>query len=227
MNSNMHVHTSFVKSREQARDSLQLFLRGNKKADLEKGIFDLSSRLNSPILSQILEDYPHLLQSDSFEDLLSGKVEIEVASLQEMKTGVYICGFLFFTSFISELKDVALELMPIDKIGKANSAFEMAHRLIQLISLDEFLDFLYSSVFSAVGIEYYDVFTTLIEADDLAWVDLKSSSLDPRIEKHLDLMRWFTFMRLFLESIYVYFDPNLVAGGNLESKRVEMYEVMA
>jgi hypothetical protein len=77
---------------------------------------------------------------------------------------------------------------------------------LRSISSNKFVRELLIVTVSVVGIAYYEKFQQRIQNLDLSFESAKGLENDPELQEHIDLMAWFALVRLFLESVYTYFN---------------------
>jgi len=202
-NENFKKEKRLVKSVEQAKTILNLLLQDSEKPNLEKGISELLDKLKNPKLDLLLDRYPELLQEYGLEELLSGELEIPDAETRDVKTaGLFSCLQLLIL-FCYELKE---------NPNLSDDCYDSLRYILSSISSDKFVHDLLIIIVSVVGIEYYEKFQQIIQDLDLDLESARRLENDPELQEHVDLMAWFALVRLFLESVYTYFnipDQNL------------------
>jgi hypothetical protein len=195
-NKNFKKEKTLVKSAEQAKTALDILLQ-NPKKNLEIGISELLEKLKNPKLDLLLDRYPDLLQEYDLEELLSGDLEIAYAEVQDVKTAGLLSCLQLLIHFCYELKE---NPNPKDK------QFDSLRYILKSINCSQFVHDLLFVVIMVVGIDYYQMFQQRIQNLDF---DLKSAvelENNPELKQHIDLMTWFGLVRLFLESVYMYFN---------------------
>lgn len=202
-NKNFKKEKRIVKSFEQAKTALNMLFQDPKKLNLEKGISGLLEKLENPKLDLLLDRYPDLLQEYDLEELLSGDLEINGAEMQDVKTaGLFSCLQLLI-HFCYELKE---------NPNPSDDCYDSLRYILRSISSDKFVHDLLIIIVSVAGVEYYEKFQQRIQNLDLSFESAKGLENDPELQEHIDLMAWFALVRLFLESVYTYFnisDQNL------------------
>ncbi|MHA6696810.1 hypothetical protein [Chryseobacterium sp. A301] len=206
MESKNRFNTRYITNVEDARRSLEALLGKNEKGALEKSVYDLSSSLNIPILEMHVREFPKILQRYRFDQLISAEFEIKGMESVDIRRLGYMTSILSLASFGGGLIDENNKLIPLPNIKGNNACFGMIQYLTNFISLDDYFDVLYLMVFTAVGKEYYDVINSKIQHGELRAENLEIIYSDPDLEVHRNLMLAFSMIRMFLESIYVYFD---------------------
>ncbi|WJS95287.1 hypothetical protein NYQ10_02255 [Flavobacterium johnsoniae] len=202
-NENFKKGKRLIKSSEQAKTALNILLQDSEKLNLEKGISELLEKLKNPKLDLLLDRYPELLQEYGLEELLSGELEIPDAETSDVKTaGLFSCLQLLM-HFCYELKE---------NPNPSDDCYDSLRYILGSISSEKFVHDLLIITVSVVGVEYYEKFQQRIQNLDLSLESAKGLENDPELQEHIDLMAWFALVRLFLESVYIYFnipDQNL------------------
>jgi hypothetical protein len=202
-NKNFKKEKRLVKSVEQAKTILNMLLQDSEKPNLEKGISGLLDKLKNPKLDLLLDRYPELLQEYGLEELLSGELEIPDAETSDVKTaGLFSC-LQLLTHFCYELNENS---------NPSDECYDSLRYILRSISSEKFVHDLLIITVSVVGVEYYEKFQQRIQNLDLSFESAKGLENDPELQEHIDLMAWFALVRLFLESVYTYFnipDQNL------------------
>ena len=195
-NKNVKKEKKLVKSVDQAKTVLNMLLQNSKK-NLESGISELLDKLKNPKLDLLLDRYPDLLQEYDLEELLSGDLEIIGTETQDVKTAGLLSCLQLLLHFCYELKE---NPNPNDK------RFGSLRYILKSITCSQFIHELLYVVISLVGTDYYQKFQQRIQNlnfDSESAIELES---DPELNEHIDLMTWFALVRLFLESVYTYFN---------------------
>jgi len=195
-NKNFKKEKTIVKSAEQAKTALNMLLQ-NPKKNLESGISELLEKLKNPKLDLLLDRYPDLLQEYDLKELLSGDLEIADAEIQDVKTAGLLSCLQLLIHFCYELKE---------NPNPKNKQFDSLRYILKSINCSQFVHDLLFVVITVVGIDYYQKFKQRIQNLDF---DLKSAvelENNPELKQYIDLMTWFGLVRLFLESVYIYFN---------------------
>lgn len=196
-NKNFKKEKRLVKTGEQAKTALNMLFQDSKKLNLEKGISGLLDKLENPNLDLLLDRYPELLQEYELEQLLSGELEIPDAEISDVKTaGLFSC-LQLLTHFCYELKE---------NPNPSDDCYDSLRYILRSISSDKFVHDLLIIIVSVVGVEYYEKFQQRIQNLDFSLESAKGLENDPDLQEHIDLMAWFALVRLFLESVYTYFN---------------------
>lgn len=196
-NENFKKGKKLIKSVQQAKTALNMLLQNSEKFNLEKGISELLDKLKNPKLDVLLDRYPELLQEYELEQLLSGELEIPDAETSDVKTAGLLCCLQLLIHFCYELKE---NPNPID------NRYDSLRYILRSISSGKFVHDLLIIIVSVVGIDYYEKFQHKIQDLDLSLESAKGLENDPELQEHVDLMAWFALSRLFLESVYTYFN---------------------
>ncbi|OUL63471.1 hypothetical protein [Flavobacterium sp. AJR] len=195
-NKNFKKEKTLVKSAEQAKTALDILFQ-NPKKNLESGISELLEKLKNPKLDLLLDKYPDLLQEYDLEELLSGDLAIADAEVQDIKTAGLLSCLQLLIHFCYELKE---NPSPKDK------RFDSLRYILKSINCSQFVHDLLFVVITVVGIDYYQKFQQRIQNLDFDLKNALELESDPELEQHIDLMTWFALVRLFLESVYIYFN---------------------
>lgn len=187
---------TLVKSAEQAKTALNMLLQ-NPKKNLESGISELLEKLKNPKLDLLLDRYPDLLQEYDLEELLSGDLEISDAEIQDVKTAGLLSCLQLLIHFCYELKE---------NPNPADKRFDSLRYILKSINCFLFVQELLFVVKTVVGAEYYQKFQQRIQNLDFDLQSALELEKDLELEQHIELMTWFALVRLFLESVYTYFN---------------------
>jgi hypothetical protein len=193
---NLKKEKTLIKSAEQAQTALNLLL-GKAKNNLDKGILELLEKLQNPSLDLLLDKYPDLLQEYDLEELLSGDLEVADAERQDIKTAGLLSCLLLLIHFCCELEE---NPNPDDK------QFDSVRYILKSINRTLFIDEVLFVVIKVVGADYYQKFQLKIRGKDFDWESALELENDSELKQHINLMIWFALVRLFLESVYTYFN---------------------
>lgn len=200
---NFKKEKRLVKSVGQAKTALSMLLQDSEKLNLERGISGLLDKLKNPKLDLLLDRYPDLLQEYDLEQLFSGSLEITDAKKQDIKTAGLLSCLQLLIHFCYELKE---------NPDPADNRFDSLRYILSSITSYEFVYELLIIIVSVVGENYYEKFQQRIQYLDFNLENAIDLENDPELQEHIDLMVWFALARLFLESVYIYFnnpDQNL------------------
>ncbi|MBP4140146.1 hypothetical protein [Flavobacterium geliluteum] len=163
----------------------------------------LLGKLQNPKLDLLLDRYPDLLQEYDLEELLSGDLEIIDTEIQDVKTAGLLSCLQLLIHFCHELKE---------NPNPNDMSFDSLRYILKSIGCSQFVHELLFVVITVVGTDYYQKFQQRIQSADFDWESALELDSDPELREHIDLMTWFALARLFLESVYTYFnspDKNL------------------
>lgn len=200
---NFKKEKRLVKSVGQAKTALSMLLQDSEKLNLERGISGLLDKLKNPKLDLLLDRYPDLLQEYDLEQLFSGSLEITDAKKQDIKTAGLLSCLQLLIHFCYELKE---------NPDPADNRFDSLRYILSSITSYEFVYELLIIIVYVVGENYYEKFQQRIQYLDFNLENAIDLENDPELQEHIDLMVWFALARLFLESVYIYFnnpDQNL------------------
>lgn len=195
-NKNFKKGKTLVKSAEQAKTALNMLLQHPKK-NLGSGISELLEKLKNPKLDLLLDRYPDLLQEYDLEELLSGNLEIIDAETQDVKTAGLLSCLQLLIHFCYELKE---------NPNPRDNHFDSLRYILRSITCYGFVHELLLLVISITGTDYYQKFQQRIQSADFDWESAIELENDSELCEHIDLMTWFALTRLFLESVYTYFN---------------------
>lgn len=201
-NKNFNKDKKLVKSKEEAKRVLDMLLPDSQK-NLENGISELLDKLKNPKIDLLLDRYPDLLQEYGLEELLSGNLEIADTDIQDVKIAGLLSCLQLLMHFCYELKE---------NPNPNNKTFDSLRYILNSIACSRFVHELLLVVISVVGTDYYQNFQQRIQNLDFDLQSALELESDPELQQHTDLMAWFALVRLFLESVYTYFnspDQNL------------------
>lgn len=197
-NKNFNKDQKLVESAEQAKRVLDMLLPDSQK-NLENGISELLGKLKNPKIDLLLNRYPDLLQEYGLEELLSGNPEIADTDIQDVKIAGLLSCLQLLMHFCYELKE-----NPI----RNKMSFDSLRYILNSIACSQFVNELLLVIISVVGTDYYQKFQQRIQNLDFDLQSALELESDPELQEHTDLMAWFALVRLFLESVYTYFNSH-------------------
>ncbi len=200
---NFKKEKRLVKSVGQAKTALSMLLQDSEKLNLERGISGLLDKLKNPKLDLLLDRYPDLLQEYDLEQLLSGNIEITDTKKQDIKTAGLLSCLQLLIHFCYELKENS---------NPDDNRSDSLKYILNSITSSQFINELLIIIVSVVGENYYEKFQQRIQYLDFDLKNAIDMGSDAELQEHIDLMVWFALARLFLESVYTYFnnpDQNL------------------
>lgn len=199
-NKNFKKEKILVKSVAQANIALNMLLRDSGLQNLEKGISGLIDKLKNPKIDLLLDRYPDLLQEYDLDQLLSGRLEITDAKVQDVKTAGLLSCLQLLIHFCYEVKE---------NPNPADNRFDSLRYILNSITCSQFIQELLIIIVSVVGENYYEKFQQKIQYLDFDLENAIGLESDPELQEHINLMIWFALVPLFLESVYTYFNnPN-------------------
>lgn len=194
---NFKKEKRLVKSVAQAKTALNMLLQDSERQNLERGISRLLDKLKNPNLDVLLDRYPDLLQEYDLDQLLSGGAEITDTKMQDVKTAGLLSCLQLLIHFCCELKENS---------NPADDLFDSLRYILSSITSHKFVHELLRIIISVVGEDYYQKFQQRIQTLDFSIEHAIILENDPELKEHMDLMGWFALVRLFLESVYTYFN---------------------
>lgn len=203
-----------VQTKEQAKIALNILVQNSQGEDLELGLFRLRDQLNNPRLTELLDNYPDLIQEYDLEKLLSGKIEIEDASKRDVKTaGLMSCILLLIHFYFDDKSNNSVESKSVtDEVDNFNSA----QYIINSTTSEKCINELFVLILSIVGIDYFDKYKEKMKDPDFVLKQIVGFDNDPEMDEHIDIMVWFALVRLFIEAIFIYYD------SGFESKNLQL-----
>lgn len=196
-NENFKKEKRIVKTVEQAKTALRMLPQDSGKTNLGRGILGLLDKLENPKLDLLLDRYPELLQEYELEHLLSGRLEIPDAATSDVKTAGLLSCLQLLLHFSSELKE---------NQDPSDDCYGSLRYILRSISSSMFVRDLLLIIISVVGVAYFEKFQQRIQGLDLDFESARRLESDPELSEHIGLMTWFASVRLFLESVYTYFN---------------------
>lgn len=209
---NFSKDNQLVKTREQAEIALNILVQNSQGQDLELGIFRLRDQLNNPRLTELLDSYPDLIQEYELEKLLSGKIEIKDASVQDVKTAGLLSCLLLLIHFYFDKDEDNLRRSENDELKH----FESIKYILNSITSEECINKLFLLILSIVGIDYFEKYQEKMKDPDFVLKQTIGFDNDPEMDEHIDMMVWFALVRLFIEAIFIYYD------SGFESKNLQL-----
>lgn len=195
-----------VKTREHAEIALGILVQNSQAEDLEAGIFSLRDQLNNPKLTELLDNYPDLIQEHKLEELLAGTIEIKDARTQDVKTaGLLSCILLLIHFYFEGESNNSLESKSeTDELDNFNSA----QYIINATTSEKCINELFLLILSIVGIDYFKKYQEKMKDPDFVFNQTIVYDTDPEMDLHIDLMVWFALLHLFIEAIFIYYDSD-------------------
>lgn len=182
-------------------------LSDNRQIDeLNKGIYLLMDKLGSEDINMLFDRYPRLIQKYSIKEMFSGNIEIPNIDPHSLKIAGLLTCLQFLISSFTDFIDEFGNSLPLKETENSNS-YQAENYIISSIPLDDYLKELFLGVLSVIGEDYYQKFLEKIGNSDFTIDDILKLEKDKELQEHIDLMMWFSLIRVFLESLYFYFNP--------------------
>lgn len=140
------------------------------------------------------------------KELFSGNASIPNFSPKSLKIAGLLTCLQFLIPNCKEFLDKSGHIIPFAQIQNNNS-FKPIEYIIGFIPKDDFIEDLFILLITVVGTDYYRNFNEKIGNPNFTIEDILKLDKDPELQEHIDLMAWFALIRLFLESVYFYFNP--------------------
>ncbi|MNU32617.1 hypothetical protein D3C71_211660 [compost metagenome] len=199
---NFSKDNQLVKTREQAEIALGILVQNSQGEDLEAGIFNLRDQLNNPKLTELLDNYPDLIQEYKLEELLAGSIDFKNASAQDAKTAGLLSCLLLLIHFYFDKDEDNLRRSENDELKH----FDSIRYILNAITLEECINKLFFLILSIVGIDYFEKYQEKMKDPDFVLKQTIGFDNDPEMDEHIDMMVWFALVRLFIEAIFIYYD---------------------
>lgn len=174
--------------------------------ELNKGIYLLMNKLGSEDINVLFDRYPRLIQKYSIKEMFSGNIEIPNIDSHSLKIAGLLTCLQFLISSFTDFIDEFGNSIPLKETENSNS-YQAENYIISSILLDDYLKELFLTILSIIGEDYYQKFLEKIGSPDFTIDDILKLDKDIELQEHIDLMVWFSLIRVFLETIYFYFDP--------------------
>ncbi|PWN59018.1 hypothetical protein [Chryseobacterium viscerum] len=195
-----------INSIEMVETSFKLLSDKRQIDELNKGIFQLLGKLGNSEVTELFDRYPRLIQKYSSRELFSGNIEIPNIDSANLKIAGLLTYLQFLISSIPDFIDQSGRIIPADEI-KNDKSYQAEHYIINSIPLDDYIEDLFLTVVSATGEEYYRKFIEKTGNPDFTIDEIQKLENDTELQEHIDLMIWFALVRILLESLYFYFNP--------------------
>lgn len=195
-----------INSIEMVETSFKLLSDKRQIDELNKGIYQLLGKLGNSEVTELFDRYPRLIQKYSSKELFSGNIEIPDIDSANLKIAGLLTYLQFLISSIPDFVDQSGYIIPAEEI-KNDKSYQAEHYIINSIPLDDYIEHLFLTVVSATGEEYYRKFIEKTGNPDFTIDEIQKLENDTELQEHIDLMAWFGVVRLLLESLYFYFNP--------------------
>ncbi|GEM_PF-6138913 len=161
---------------------------------LHHGIFQLLEIMDDPVISDLFDRYPQLLEKYELDELLAGKIQIEYTDITEVQRAVLLgvlqslilCGQQLYVS--GQFQQGVVNNDDID--------VKMLRFVLRFVPLVDLLKSLEQLLCSVVGAGYFKAFVE--QVSDRSDNSL-SSVTNPK--EYDQVMMWFGVVRAFLEGI--------------------------
>ncbi len=188
---------------------MNILVQTAQREDLEHGIFRLRDQLNNPGLTELLDCYPDLIQEYDLHQLLTEEIEIGDAGGQDVKAaGLLSCLLLLIHFYFDADSDDSVRSEAVD-----SNNFDSIRRIVNAITSEECSKELFLLVLSIVGIDYFKKYKEKMKDPDFVLKQMLGFDSDPEMDAPIDMMTWFALVRLFIESIFIFYN------GSFESKK--------
>lgn len=194
-----------IDSMEKVNVTFKLLSDERQIDELNKGIYLLMDKLGSEDINVLFDRYPRLIQKYSIKEMFSGNVEIPNIDPHSLKIAGLLTCVQFLVSSFTDFIDEFDNSLPLKETENSNY-YQAENYIISSIPLDHYLKELFLSIFSVIGEEYYKQFLEKIGNPDFTIDDILKLQKDKELQEHIDLMMWFSLIRVFLEAIYFYFN---------------------
>lgn len=196
---------SIIKSMEKVDITFKLLSDKRQIDELNKGIYLLMDKLGSEDINVLFNQYPRLIQKYSIKEMFSGNVEIPNIDPHSLKIAGLLTCLQFLVSSFTDFIDEFGNSLPLKETENSNS-YQAESYIINSIPLDDYLKELFLSILSVISEEYYQKFLEKVGDPDFTIDDILNLEKDKELQEHIDLMMWFSLIRVFLEAIYFYFN---------------------
>ncbi|AZA92381.1 Uncharacterised protein [Chryseobacterium nakagawai] len=192
-----------IDSMEKVDITFKLLSDERQIDELNKGIYLLMDKLGSEDINLLFDRYPRLIQKYSLKEMFSGNIEIPNIDPHSLKIAGLLTCLQFLVSSFTDFIDEFDNRLPLKETETSNS-YQAEHYIISSIALDDYLKELFLSVLSVTGEEYYQKFLKKIGNPDFTIDDILKLDKDKELQEHIDLLMWYSLIRVFLEAIYFY-----------------------
>lgn len=199
---NKRLITSF----EQVDITLKLLSDKRQIEELNKGIYILLDKLGSTEIKELFDRYPRLIQKYSIKEMFSGNIEIPDINPHCLKVAGLLTCLQYLISSLPEFIDDSGHRIPLNE-DENSISYKAESYILNSIPLDEYISEIFLSIISVTGKEYYQKFSEKVGNTDFTIDDILKLENDVELQEHLDLMAWGYLVRLCLEALYFYFNP--------------------
>ncbi|SEM65070.1 hypothetical protein SAMN05421856_10574 [Chryseobacterium taichungense] len=195
-----------INSIEEVDITFKLLSDKRQIEELYKGIYILLDKLGSIEVKELFDRYPRLMQKYSIKEMFSGNIEIPDVNPQSLKIAGLLTCLQYLTSSLPEFIDESGHCIPLKESDNSIS-LQAENYILNSVSLDDYIKEIFLAIVSFTGKEYYQKFSEKIGNPDFTIDDILKLENDIELQEHLDLMAWGYLVRLFLEALYFYFNP--------------------
>ncbi len=164
------------------------------KNDLHNGVFQLLDIIDDPVISDLFDNYPKLLEKYKLKELLSGKIEIEYTDVVEVQRACLLATLQSLLLCVEQMYLSGKLKKPIEESD--NIDLKMIRFIVESIPLPDLLTNLSQLIRFVVGVGYYKTFIEKLSDKDNA----ASSAVNSQKE-YYQVMMWFGMVRLFLDGV--------------------------
>lgn len=161
---------------------------------LHRGIFRLLDIMNDPVISDLFDQYPQLLEKYELDELLSGKIQIEYTDIAEVQRAVLL-GVLQSLILCGQQLYVSGQFQ-YGVVNNDHIDVKMLRFVLRFVPLVDLLKSLEQLLCSVVGAGYYKTFVEQV-------LDSSENTL-PSVtnpKEYYHLMMWFGVVRAFLNAV--------------------------
>lgn len=195
-----------INSIEEVDIAFKLLSDKRQLEQLYKGIYMLLDKLGSAEVKELFDRYPRLIQKYSIKEMFSGNIEIQNVNPHSLKIAGLLTCLQYLISSLPEFIDKSGHCIPLKESDNSIS-FQAENYILNSVSLDDYVKEIFLAIVSVTGQEYYQKFIEKIGNPDFTIDDILKLENEEELQEHLDLMAWGFLVRLFLEALYFYFNP--------------------
>lgn len=199
---NKRLITSF----EQVGTTFKLLSDKRQIEELYKGIYILLDKLGSTEIKELFDRYPRLIQKYSIKEMFSGNIEIPDINPRCLKVAGSLTCLQYLISSLPEFIDHSGHSITLNE-GENSISYKAESYILDSIPLDDYVTEIFLAIISVTGKEYYQKFSEKVGKINFTIDDILKLENDVELKEHLDLMAWGYLVRLFLEALYFYFNP--------------------
>lgn len=201
------TNKKLINSIEEVEITFKLLSDKRQLEELYKGIYILLDKLGSAEVKELFDRYPRLIQKYSIKEMFSGNIEIPNICTQSLKIAGLLTCLQYLISSLPEFIDESGRCIPLKESDNSIS-LQAENYILNSVSLDDYVKEIFLAIVSVTGKDYYQKFSEKIGNTDFTLDDILKLENDIELQEHLDLMAWGFLVRLFLEALYFYFNPD-------------------